>query len=71
MKNEKIRELNGANLDIDLTSAEDVSWKQDKCPWNTADKTNEHKCAVKNVSICKYFHGIKPVDKVLRAFPKE
>ena len=66
-----IRELNGANMDIDLTTEpKNVSWKQDKCPWNEAENTKEHKCAVKNISICKYFKGIKLVDKVLCNYPK-
>ena len=51
-----MNELKGANMDIDLTtSQEDIEWKQDKCPWNETDGTKEHKCAVKNISICKYF----------------
>ena len=54
-----MKKLKGANMDIDLTTEKDISWKQDKCPWNQAEKTNEHKCAVKNVSICKYFKGIE------------
>jgi hypothetical protein len=59
------RELKGANMDIDLISDKEVTWKQDNCPWNEDEKTNEHKCAVKNVSICKYFKGIKHPDIVL------
>ncbi len=72
ISNEHIRELKGANMDIDLTSdPEKIHWEQDKCPWNEADKTSEHKCAVKNISICKYFHGIKKPDTVLCGFPEE
>ena len=41
----KIKELQGANMDIDLTS-ENVAWNQSVCPWNEADNTTEHKCAV-------------------------
>ncbi len=41
-------------MDIDLTSAKSVGWKQEACPWNTEEKTDMHKCAVKNTSICKY-----------------
>ena len=49
---EFIRKLDGANMDIDLASDEkDISWKQDQCPWNKFENTNEHKCAVKNISI--------------------
>ena len=58
-------------MDIDLTSAEVVGWKQEECPWNKDDKTKEHKCAVKNVSICKYFKGIEPCDIVTCAYKVE
>jgi hypothetical protein len=52
----KIQKLKGANMGIDLTTAsKDISWEQENCPWNQADGTKEHKCAVKNVSICKHF----------------
>lgn len=71
MKNKKIiKQLKGANMDIDLTtSQEKISWKQDQCPWNVAEKTNTHKCAVKNISICDYFCGIKYPDIVLCSYP--
>lgn len=60
------KELKGANMDIDLTSnSKDIHWKQDKCSWNKVEKTDEHKCAAKNVSICKYFKGIKYLDTVI------
>ena len=66
---EEIRELDGANMDIDITTDKnDISWKQDKCPWNVAENTSEHKCAVKNISICQYFRGIKPKDFVFCAY---
>jgi hypothetical protein len=61
--------LDGANMDIDLTSADQTSWKQAKCPWNEAEKTNVHRCAVKNTSICEYFCGIKYLDNVLCCYP--
>lgn len=64
----KIKELQGANMDIDLTSS-NVEWNQAKCPWNESESTNEHKCAVKNTSICKYFCGIKYLDSVLCSYP--
>ena len=71
MENE-IRELDGANMDIDLTTrAEDIQWKQDICPWNADDNKIEHKCAVKNTSICKYFCGIKALDTILCSYPHE
>ena len=65
-----IRALDGANMDIDLTTAEgDVSWKQEKCPWNESENANVHKCAVKNTSICEYFCGISYLDNVLCCHP--
>ena len=67
----KVRELSGANMDIDLTSNENVNWEQAKCPWNEEENTNEHKCAIKNTSICKYFCGIKHLDKVLCSYPSD
>jgi len=61
--------LDGANMDIDLVSQDNASWKQTACPWNTKESTNEHKCAVKNVSICKYFCGIEYLDNVICCYP--
>ena len=65
-----IRELQGANMDIDLVS-ENVGWKQFSCPWNEAENTKEHRCAVKDTSICKYFRGIRYLDTVLCCYPDE
>lgn len=65
----EVKILDGANMDIDLTSADTTSWKQAKCPWNQADGTNDHKCAVKNISICDYFCGIQYVDNVVCCYP--
>ena len=56
-------------MDIDLTTIEKIDWKQDKCPWNKIEHTDKHKCAVKNVSVCSYFCGIKYLDKVLCCYP--
>ena len=37
---EQIRELRGANMDIDLVSEpKDIHWEQDKCPWNKEENT--------------------------------
>lgn len=70
MKNNLIKKLNGANMDIDLmTEKNNINWQQDKCLWNEAEKTNEHKCAVKNTSICKYFCGIEYPDNILCCHP--
>ncbi|MFC2099241.1 hypothetical protein ACFLSF_00190 [Candidatus Bipolaricaulota bacterium] len=67
-----IRRLDGANMDIDLTTgADEIVWEQDKCPWNEADGTHEHRCAVKNVSICRYFCGVEFMDFVLCCYPNE
>lgn len=63
-----MKELKGANMDIDLLS--DAEWEQDKCPWSEEDG-KEHKCAVKNISICKYFKGIKDPDIVICSYPEE
>ena len=63
------KKLGGANMDIDLVQNDKVEWKQDKCPWNEAEGSDEHKCAVKNVSICKHFEGIEKLDTVLCSYP--
>ena len=60
---EKTRELRGANMEIDFSPAE---WEQDKCPWGP-----DKRCAVKGVSICEHFRGIKGPDIVLCAYPGE
>jgi hypothetical protein len=70
--NKIIRKLDGANMDIDLVTPEDqIVWKQDPCPWNVVENTPEHKCAVKNISICPYFCGIEYLDNVLCCYPYE
>ncbi|KKT26657.1 MAG: hypothetical protein UW11_C0007G0006 [Parcubacteria group bacterium GW2011_GWA2_43_9b] len=57
-------------MDIDLTADfKKIHWKQDQCPWNKEENTKKHKCAVKNVSICKYFKGIEPIDIIICAYP--
>jgi hypothetical protein len=62
--------LRGANMDIDLaTPAGAISWQQDLCPWNEAEGTQDHRCAVKNVSICPYFCGIEYLDTLLCCYP--
>ncbi len=67
---EKIQRLKGANMDIDLaTPQEAISWEQDRCPWNEAEHTGEHHCAVKNVSLCKYFRGVEYLDTLLCSYP--
>ena len=66
----ELKELQGANMDIDLVS-ENIDWNQVSCPWNEAENTKEHKCAIKNISICKFFCGIKYLDSVLCSYPFE
>ena len=67
-----IRKLDGANMDIDLaTPAGLIQWEQDKCPWNESESTNEHKCAVKNISICQYFCGVEYLDTLLCCYPNK
>lgn len=68
MTNKKIKELKGANMDIDLVSPK-VDWQQTNCPWNEAKNTKEHRCAIKDTSICPYFCGIKYLDSVLCSYP--
>lgn len=68
----KIIKLKGANMDIDLvTDEKSIDWEQDKCPWNKIEKTNEHKCAVKNISICSYFCGVEYEDTLLCCYPNQ
>jgi len=68
--NDLIKKLHGANMDIDLATPEHtIAWKQDQCPWNEAEQTDGHKCAVKNVSICRYFCGVDYLDILLCCYP--
>ena len=68
----KMRRLGGANMDIDLaTPADSIEWRQDACPWNEAEATREHRCAVKSTSICPYFCGIEYLDTVLCCYPHQ
>jgi hypothetical protein len=65
------RRLTGANMDIDLATPEgEIAWSQMKCPWNEAEQTNKHRCAVKNTSICHYFCGVQPLDTLLCSYPQ-
>ena len=70
--NQKIQKLKGANMDIDLASPlGSIAWQQDGCPWNKAENTDQHRCAVKNVSICPHFFGIAYPDTLLCFYPHE
>ena len=67
-----MNKLAGANMDIDLaTPANQISWRQAKCPWNAREGDDQHHCAVKNVSICQYFCGVEYPDTLLCCFPGE
>jgi hypothetical protein len=69
---DEIQKLKGANMDIDLaTPPGDIPWQQDRCPWNAAEDTDTHKCAVKNISICRYFCGVDYIDTLLCYYPNE
>jgi hypothetical protein len=63
-----MRELKGGNLDLDLIPSAAVAWEQDVCPWNEAEGVATHRCAVKNISMCLHFHGIKDPDTVLCSY---
>lgn len=65
---DKIRRLIGANMDIDFSCKD---FGSTTCPWNADDKTDSHRCAVKNTSICKFFCGIQYLDSVLCSYPHE
>ena len=67
---DSIRELRGGNMDIDLIPNPGLAWKQEPCPWNETEHSVAHKCAVKDISICRHFKGIKPVDTVLCTYPE-
>ena len=64
----RVKKLKGSNMDIDFSVA---AWGDSKCPWNVEENTDEHKCAVKNTSICKYFCGIQFLDSVLCSYPNQ
>ncbi len=69
---ETIQKFHGANMDIDLATPKGaISWEQDGCPWNQAAGTDEHRCAVKNISLCPYFRGIEYPDTVLCCYSPE
>ena len=70
--NEKIQKLKGANMDIDLTTPQgSIAWQQDACPWNAAENTDDHECAVKNISICPYFCAVEYIDTLWCSYPNE
>lgn len=66
--NNKVKKLMGANMDIDFSNAD---FGNSQCPWNLAEETQTHRCAVKDTSICPYFCGIQYLDSVLCSYPYE
>ena len=66
--NETPSRLRGGNMDIDLIPSAEIDWEQDACPWNAQEQTDEHRCAVKNVALCKYFRGVEYPDIILCAY---
>lgn len=69
-----MHKLHGGNIDLDLCSGDTIPWKQDPCPWNEAEGTLEHRCAVKSTSICPYFAGLgdgDALDTVMCTFPEK
>ena len=65
---DSIRELRGGNMDIGLIPKPGLQWDPEGCPRNQAEGGSAHKCAVKDISICEYFKGVKPLDTVLCAY---
>jgi len=67
-----VKKLRGASMDIDLASSPgSIAWGQDQCPWNAAEGTDQHRCAVKNDSVCPYFCGVEYLDTLLCSYPNE
>ena len=64
--NERIARRMGANMDIDFSNPE---YGSSRCHWDADEPSTEHKCAVKNTSICPYFCGIQYLDSVLCSYP--
>ena len=50
-------------MDIDFSQTPDMDWEAGLCT-----RGQEHKCAVKNTSICKYFQGLEYPDVVLCSY---
>lgn len=64
----RVKKLMGANMDIDFSNAD---FGNSQCPWNLAEGTGAHRCAVKDTSICPYFCGVQYLDSVLCSYPYE
>lgn len=63
---DRVKKIMGSNMDIDFSNK---SFGDSTCPWNIAENTQEHKCAVKDTSICEYFCGVQYLDSVLCSYP--
>jgi len=61
-----INKIIGANMDIDFSNPD---FGNSQCPWNEEENTKEHKCAVKDTSICRFFCGVQYMDSVLCSYP--
>jgi len=55
-------------MDIDFSNP---LFGNTQCPWNIAEQTTVHQCAVKDTSICCYFCGVQFMDSVLCSYPHE
>ena len=63
------RELRSTHIAIDLLADSHISHAQNRCPWNEADDTDEHRCIATNHSICQHFRGIRRPDIVQCGYP--
>lgn len=68
---EKVNELKGGNIGMELITQDNGNSKQTECPWNKGTGDDEHICGLRDISICKYFCGIKYLDSVLCSYPYE
>lgn len=64
--NDKIIRRMGSNMDIDFSNPD---YGDSRCPWDADEPLTDHKCAVKNTSICPFFCGIQYLDSVLCSHP--
>jgi hypothetical protein len=61
--NSKFKKIPGGNIDIDFSKVNGMVWEPGECPWGP-----EHKCAVKNTSMCDYFEGVEAPDIILCSY---
>ena len=55
-----VKEIRGGNLDIDLIPKPGLDWEVGRCPWNEAEPSSTHRCAVKETSTCPYSRASGP-----------